>query len=123
MFLAFVGAVSGIVSGLGMGGGTILIIILTNLFNYNQHVAQASNILFFIPTSIAAIWIHIKNKNFDKKIAMKMIPIGIVGGLIGAYISGKTNAENLKKYFGIFLFIVGVYEIIITVKNKKKKEG
>ena len=38
-----------------MGGGTILILILTLFGNVEQHIAQATNLIFFIPTSIAAI--------------------------------------------------------------------
>ena len=114
------GVISGIVSGLGMGGGTILIIILTNFLGIDQHVAQASNIVFFIPTSIAAILVHVKDKDVEKKIIFKMAPFAIIGGLIGSYISGVTDAGNLKKYFGIFLLLIAVYEIFITVKNKVK---
>ena len=61
----FIGLISGIVSGTGMGGGTILIFLLTNLLGLDQHIAQATNLIFFIPTSIIAIIINIKNKNID----------------------------------------------------------
>ncbi|MBO5179427.1 MAG: sulfite exporter TauE/SafE family protein [Clostridia bacterium] len=118
MFLTLTGIISGIVSGLGMGGGTILIIILTNFFEFNQHTAQASNILFFIPTSIAAILVHLKEKDLEKKIILKMTPIAAVGGALGAYISARIPSENLRMYFGIFLLLIGMYEIVILVKNK-----
>lgn len=118
MFLTLTGIISGIVSGLGMGGGTILIIILTNFFEFNQHTAQASNILFFIPTSIAAILVHLKEKDLEEKIILKMAPIAALGGAFGAYISSKIPSENLKIYFGIFLLTIGTYEIVILVKNK-----
>ena len=122
MFLVLSGIIAGIVSGLGMGGGTILIIILTNLFGYTQHVAQASNVLFFIPTSIAALWVHIRDKDIESKIVMKMLPTAVLGGLVGAYISGLVEANQLQKYFGVFLLIVGMYEIAITVKNRFKEK-
>ena len=118
MFLTLTGIISGIVSGLGMGGGTILIIILTNFFEFNQHTAQASNILFFIPTSIAAIFIHFKQKNIEKKLIYKMTPIAALGGAFGACLTTKIPSENLRKYFGIFLLLIGAYEIVILVKNK-----
>lgn len=118
MFLTLTGIISGIVSGLGMGGGTILIIILTNFFGFAQHIAQASNILFFIPTSIAAILVHLKEKDLEKKLILKMAPIAAISGAFGAYMSSKIPSENLKKYFGIFLLLIGTYEIVITVKNK-----
>ena len=57
-----IGIVSGIVSGTGMGGGTILIFLLTYMCGIEQHIAQATNLIFFIPTSIVAIIVNIKNK-------------------------------------------------------------
>lgn len=122
VILIIVGIISGIVSGLGMGGGTILVLVLSNFLNINQHVAQATNLIYFIPTSIAAIWVYWKNKNLDKKVALKIIPISIAFAILGSYIASKIESKNLKKYFGIFLLAIGVYEIFITVKNKIKQK-
>ena len=102
----------------GMGGGTILVLVLSNFLNINQHMAQATNLIYFIPTSIVAIWIYWKNGNLDKKVALKMIPAGVVFGVLGSYIATLIQAQSLKKYFGIFLLAVGVYEMFVTVKNK-----
>ena len=55
MIEILIGMISGIVSGTGMGGGTILIFLLTFMMGIEQHVAQATNLIFFIPTSIVAI--------------------------------------------------------------------
>ena len=51
MIESLIGLVSGIVTGTGMGGGTILILLLTLIIGTNQHEAQATNLIFFIPTS------------------------------------------------------------------------
>lgn len=101
-----------------MGGGTILVLVLSNFLQIDQHMAQATNLIYFIPTSIAAIWVYWKNKNLDKKVALKMILLGIFTGLLGSYIATLIDAKSLKKYFGMFLLMVGVYEMWITVKNK-----
>ncbi len=106
-----------------MGGGTILVLFLSNFLHVEQHVAQATNLLYFIPTSLAAIWVYGKNKNIDKKVALHLIPFGIVFAILGSYLAMKIEAKNLKKFFGIFLLIVAVYEIIITVKNKCSQKG
>ena len=55
MIEILIGMISGIVSGTGMGGGTILIFLLTFMMGIEQHVSQATNLIFFIPTSIVAI--------------------------------------------------------------------
>ena len=65
MIEILIGMISGIVSGTGMGGGTILIFLLTFMMGIEQHVSQATNLIFFfIPTSIVAIIINIKNKKY-----------------------------------------------------------
>ena len=61
------GFIAGIISSLGMGGGTILIFLLTIFLGISQHIAQATNLVFFIPTSIAAIFMNIKNKKTHNK--------------------------------------------------------
>ena len=62
LWLFLAGLVSGIVGGMGMGGGTLLIPILTIFLSFKQKSAQAINLLVFIPMSLVALVIHIKNK-------------------------------------------------------------
>ena len=56
-----IGIFSGIFSGIGMGGGTILIFLLTTFLNIEQHLAQSTNLIYFIPTAISAIFVNYKN--------------------------------------------------------------
>lgn len=119
-----IGVVSGIVSGTGMGGGTILIFLLTFICGTEQHIAQATNLIFFIPTSIIAIIVNIKNKNIDLKLATIISIFGIVGAIIGANLSVHTDVNKLRKYFGVFLAIIAMHEIYTIIKqNKKGKIG
>lgn len=124
MRLILIGILSGIVTGLGMGGGSILILILTAFLAVEQHTAQAANLIFFIPTSIAAIIVHFKNKNVDTKIGKQLLYATIIGSAIGAYVTKFISSKELKKYFGFFLLLVGVSEIINTIRKiyKHKKE-
>lgn len=118
------GIISGIVTGLGMGGGTILILLLSVFIDLNQHTAQGTNLIFFIPTSLAAIFINIKQKNIDYKVAKIVIIFGIIGTIIGAFIAQKINSDNLKKLFAIFIFIIAIHEICDLYKeyiNKRKR--
>ena len=70
-----------------MGGGTVLILFLSLFFNIEQHIAQATNIIFFVPTAIAAIIIGLRNKNINLKVAIPICLWGMLGALIGSYIS------------------------------------
>ena len=114
-----IGIVSGIVSGTGMGGGTILIFLLSFMLGVEQHVAQATNLIFFIPTAIMAIIVNLKNKNM--KLAILISVFGIFGAIIGANISIHIDVKILKKCFGIFLAIVTLNEIYSIFKLYLKK--
>ena len=120
------GFISGIVSGTGMGGGTILILCLTIFLGINQKIAQATNLIFFIPTSIAAIYVNIKEKKINLKVAKPIIFWGIIGAILGAIIAQKIEINLLKKMFGIFLAIIAIHEIYILFKeyifDKKGKD-
>lgn len=116
------GLIAGIISGLGMGGGTILILLLTTFQGMEQHIAQATNLIFFVPTSIAAIIIHLKNKNIDKKVAMIVGFFGIIGAIIGAIVANNIDSKNLKKYFSIFILLIAIREIYTLYKEYKIKE-
>ena len=120
-----IGIVSGIISGAGMGGGTILIFLLSFVMGVEQHIAQATNLIFFIPTSIVAIIVNLKNKNIDLKLATIISICGILGAIIGANIAINIDVGLLKKFFGIFLAIVAINEIYSIIKlyktDSKKK--
>ena len=113
-----IGLISGIVSGTGMGGGTILIFLLTSICGLEQHIAQATNLIFFIPTSIVAIIVNLKNKNINIKLGVLISLFGILGAIIGANISLKLNVNILKKCFGTFLAIIALNETYSIIKAK-----
>lgn len=115
-----------------MGGGTILILCLSIFLGIDQKIAQATNLIFFIPTSIAAIYVNIKEKKIKYNIAKPIIFWGIIGAVIGALITQKIEVSLLKKMFGIFLGFIAIHEIYILCKDyrflffsqyKKKKNS
>lgn len=120
MWEIITGLISGIISGTGMGGGTILILVLSVFLGIEQHTAQATNLIFFVPTSISAIIVSIKSKMIDWKTGITIATSGIVGAIVGAIISTKLEVNKLKKYFGIFLIIISIYEIYSLIKEYKK---
>ena len=113
------GIVSGTVSGTGMGGGTILILILSVFLGIDQHVAQATNLIFFVPTSITAIITTMKEKLINWEIGILVAISGVIGAIFGAKISVNMDVNILKKYFGIFLILITIYEIYSLIKQYK----
>ena len=112
-----VGVTSGIFSGVGMGGGTILIFLLTMFLGLEQHIAQATNLIYFVPTAISAIIVNYREKNIDTKLARFVSVCGIIGAVIGAMISINIDVKILRKYFGIFLAIIAIHEIYTLIKQ------
>ena len=117
------GILSGTIAALGMGGGTIIIMLLNFFTELGQHLIQGVNLIFFIPTAIVAIIYDIKNKIVDYKISKIIIISGIIGAIVGANISFKIDNPDLKKYFGYFLLIISILETYQFYKKyiKKKK--
>ena len=78
IIFAVVGIVGGVIGGMGMGGGTLLIPLLTIFSGVEQHMAQAINLIAFIPTAIVALIVHIRNKLVEKKhILIVAIPLSV----------------------------------------------
>ena len=114
-----IGVISGIFSGIGMGGGTILIFLLNAFAGLEQHVAQATNLIYFIPTALSAIIVNYRDKNIDTKLARNVSICGIIGAGVGAMISVNMNVQNLRKYFGIFLAVIAIHEIYTLFREYK----
>ena len=122
MLIIFIGFLAGIIGGMGIGGGTILIPSLIFFLGTQQYTAQSVNLISFIPTALVAVLIHLRHKSIEKKLAFKLILLGVIGAAIGSFIAVSLDAQLLKKAFAFFLFAMGLYEIF-SKKNLKKKRG
>ena len=118
-----IGLISGIVGGLGMGGGTVLILLLSMFANIEQHIAQGTNVIFFVPTAIAAIFVFIKNKNIKFKVGIPVCLWGLLGAFIGASISSNMEVGILRKCFGIFLIITAIYQTYSLYKRYRNEKN
>ena len=121
MIVILAGFLSGIISGMGIGGGMILIPALTFFEGTSQHVAQTVNLFYFVPTAIAALIVHIKHKNVEIKSAMKIVAAGLLFAALGAWLASVTGDELLRKAFGGFIILFGIREIYIGFKEKSLK--
>lgn len=118
MQLILAGLISGLISGFGMGGGVILIAILTYITEYNQLGLQTLNLLYYIPTAIFSIIVYLKNRSVDYKMAIKIILWGVIPTIISALIANSINTNSLKKVFAVYLISIGI-TIFVKAFNKK----
>lgn len=123
LWLILFGIAGGVLGGMGMGGGTLLIPLLTIGLNIGQQASQAINLLAFLPMSIVALVIHAKNKLVRWKIAIPIAISGIISSVAGAFLANNIKSLTLSVWFGIFLTIVGILEIYsLWFFDDKKKD-
>lgn len=125
--LVLAGVLGGVIGGMGMGGGTLLIPILTIFLGVEQHTAQWINLVTFIPMSIVALIIHIKNKLVDKKPILIVLLPALAAAAGASFLAVNAAAELLGRLFGGFLILLGIVSIVLTIvkykKDKKSKQN
>lgn len=109
--LILIGLISGIISGMGIGGGAILIPALTMFMDIDQKMAQNINLVYYIPTALIALITHAKNKNIEKNGLFPIIIFGVLGAILGSLLATSIDSNSLKKIFGYFLLFMGLREI------------
>ena len=127
LLMILFGTLGGVVGGMGMGGGTVLIPLLTLLGGVTQHLAQSVNLFAFIPMSVVAIIIHARNKLIDVKSALMFAPPAVIMSVLASLVIKKITGKVLAKMFGAFLLVLGVIRLISAIKsfindNKDKKD-
>ncbi len=115
VLLVLTGVLSGIITGMGLGG-IVLIPALTMLFDYPQKVAQGINLVYFIPTSLVALFVHNKNKNLDLKLTAPLAIWGVLGAIAGSMLVGIIPPQILRKIFAVLLVVTGIYQIATVEK-------
>ncbi|MBQ9297624.1 MAG: sulfite exporter TauE/SafE family protein [Clostridia bacterium] len=118
MIIFLTGILAGSISSLGLGGGTILILVLSNIIGLEQHIAQATNLIFYIPTAIFAIIVNWKQHLIKKQVIIGVLIGGVIGAIIGSKIAVNIDVHTLKKFFGFFLAFIAVIELFHILKNR-----
>ena len=119
MIAAVIGFAAGIISGMGIGGGMILIPAAVFFLSLEQKVAQSVNLYYFLPTAAAALIIHTMKKSVEYKKTLFLIITGIPCSMLGAWAALNISNTLLSKLFGIFLGIFGIKEIYGGFTNQK----
>lgn len=112
------GAVCGVLSGLGIGGGTLLMVWMTAVMDIPQQTAQGINLLYFLPTASAALIFHIKNHLICKKVVVPAVIFGCLTAAGSAWLATQLDTGLLRRMFGGFLLLVGLNELF--GKHKKR---
>ena len=104
-----IGLCSGIISGLfGVGGGIVLVPAMMFFMGLGIHQAVGSSLVVIIPTAVMGAFQHQRLGHIDWKIVLPLVPMSVVGGFWGAWLTAHIGGANLKRAFGGFIILVGL---------------
>ena len=112
-----IGTLLGFLSGLGIGGGSLLILWLTMVTGMEQEMARTVNLLFFLPAAVVACYYRRKQGTLDIKKMVPAIAAGCIGAVLGTRLGGNLDTSLLKKGFGVLLLATGVREVLWKPKK------
>ena len=111
------GLMSGVIGGMGLGGGAVLIIYLTVFKHVEQLKAQGINLLFFIPIATLAVIIYAFKKQIKWSATIPLAIGGVLGAVGGFFLTDIIGGNFTAKLFGGFLILLGIKELFFKSKN------
>ena len=105
-FLCGLGA--SVLSAWGVGGGTLLLLVMTLFLGVDQRTAQGINLLFFLPAAASALVCHARGGYLDRPTLRAAVPLAVLAALAGAWVAVSLDVEVLRKPFGGYLLLSGV---------------
>ncbi len=113
LLLLLYGILIGLVTGfLGAGGGFLLIPVLVIFMRLTMKDAIGTSLLIISVNSLIGFIVDIGHYLIDWKLLIIISTIAIAGVFIGGFFNQKLNAENLKKGFGWFVLVMGIYILV-----------
>ncbi len=103
-----VGCGTGILSAWGVGGGTLLLLIMTLFLGVDPATARSVNLLYFLPTAAMGLITHRKNGLLDKPLLTAAVPWGLAAAAVGAWLATAVDSDLIRRPFGAFLLVTGV---------------
>ena len=110
-----------LLAAMGLGGGSLLMLCLVFFTDLSQPEAQALNLFLFLPTAAIALFLHHKHNLLRSDLLRAILPPGILGALIGTFLSSRIESTFLRKIFGIFLLLMALREFRTLWKEKQQK--
>jgi len=120
IILITIGIFGGIFGGMGMGGGTLLIPLLTSFGGVSQHAAQGVNLAAFLPMAAVALIIHFKKKLVEAKTALLVALPALLTAVPAAILAGYCSGGVLSRIFGGFLVLLGIWQMVSAIRAKKE---
>ncbi len=117
--MLIVGTLLGFLSGLGIGGGSLLIIWLTAVLHTDPLTARSINLLFFLPSALVACALRIRQGSLKIRPLLPAILSGCAAAALFSWVSTVLDVQLLKKLFGILLLIAGARELFYRPRKAR----
>lgn len=117
--ILIVGTLLGFLSGLGIGGGSLLLLWLTVVLQMDPLSARSINLLFFLPSALIACVIRMKQGALKLKPLVPAIFAGCISAAVFSLVSTKLDVQILKKLFAIILLAAGLRELLYRPRNAR----
>lgn len=114
-----VGAALGFLSGLGVGGGSLLMLWLTLVLGMEHSVARNINLLFFLPSAAIASAFRWKQGALQLKKILPAVLAGCASAAVFAWLSRHTDIHLIKKLFGFLLLLTGLRELFYRPRKAR----
>lgn len=118
-----VGTVLGFLSGLGVGGGSLLILWLTLVLNMPASAARGINLAFFLPAALISSLFRWKQGQLKLSVVIPGAVSGCIAAVVCTWIGMNMDVEMLKKGFGVLLLVTGVREVFYRPKGRPLSHG
>lgn len=118
-----VGILLGFLSGIGVGGGSLLILWLTLVLGMEHSDARIINLLFFIPSALIASLFRWKQGKLPFKKILPAIIAGCISAGLFSLLSKRMDISLLKKFFGVLLLATGVRELLYKPKDQRPRKA
>jgi len=116
---AIVGLALGYLAGLGVGGGSLLILWLTLVLGMEHSEARLINLLFFLPSACTVSFFRCRQGNLFLKPVIPAIITGCAAAAAMTWFSRKIDVQALRKLFGILLLLTGIRELFYRPRKAK----
>ncbi len=119
LLAAPVGLILGFLAGLGVGGGSLLILYLTLLAGMDAATARATNLLFFLAAAGSVSVLRLRKGKLRIKKLLPAIISGCIAAGIASWVSTQLDKDILQKFFGILLLATGLRELFYRPRKAK----
>ena len=110
LIACIIGLATGILSGMGVGGGSLLVLYLTLIANVNPYRAGGINLLYYIGCASTALIGHIRNHRIEIRIVLWSILGGIIAVIPCSLLADQLAHNLLKRLFGILVLYIAIRE-------------